>query len=119
MGAPAQPGYLAMDGLAGAFSRSGIGGNRSFPPKTLALRLVLPVSAMADRPATRLRAAACPRQAPRHRPVSRPGVGHRPFRLGSLGAPRRFRARLPRGLASGRFLTQGAGLGVPAAPLRT
>src|SRR5882762_1181103 len=57
MGPPAQPGYLAMDGLAGTFSRSAIGGNRGFPAKTLALRLVLPVSAMADRPAARMRAA--------------------------------------------------------------
>ena len=54
-----------------------------------------------------------------HRSVPRSGSGHGSVRFRSVGASRILCIRLPRGRAAGRFLAQGAGLGLSASQLRS
>src|SRR5207248_329015 len=98
--------------MARALSRPGVARNPRIPADPLAPRDVLSVHTVADRCAVAARAPAHARARHVRRAVSRPGIGYRPFRIGSLGPPPLLYSRLPRGLAARRFFTSRPGLGI-------
>src|ERR1700688_711516 len=109
------PGRLELAILARSVSGSGVGRDAGVCPEALAQGAVSQIRAVAARSTTRSSPTRGPAPRPEPRSVSRPSARYRSLWRRLMGAPFLLRFRIPGRLTPGRLLTQGPGLGLPAA----